>query len=264
MKCIYYIISFIISIVFLSCCSDGNVTKLKTQIHLADIDCPINMGIAGDLVSIKYNEKDNNVILYFSINEEYAGPSLFKNNKDRLIKQFKLSLANEESRQLITDIVNARASITAVYKSNSTGKARTISLSYEDLKDLKDSYLSEREINQMRLETIVDNQNSVCPIKEDEGIVRTKVALVNDNVVIYYEMDENLYDIKSLKKNKDELLKVMMNDLQSFRKDPTVLREYNLLISLGIGYQYRYYGNQTKDYLDIIITPNDMQEALYN
>lgn len=262
MRYISNIFCLLIIIIHFTSCVDGNVSKLRTQIHLAEIDCPINLGMAGDLVSIKYNEKDNTVLLYYSINEEYSGPALFRSNKEKLIKQFRLSLSNEESRELISDIVNARASLTAVYKSSSTGKTRVLSLPYEELKDIKDSPLSEQEVNELRISTMIDIQNSACPVTEEEGIVRTKVELVDNNIVIYYEMDENLFDIKSMRKNKKELWNILYESLKDSNSDPTVKRDIFLMVSSGIGYHYRYYGNRSKDFFDIVFTPDDLEMAM--
>lgn len=244
-------------------CTDGNVTKLRKQIHLAEIDCPINLGMAGDLVSIKYNEKDNIVLLYYSINEDYSGPALFRSNKEVLINQFRLSLSSEESRELISDIVNAHASLTAVYKSNSTGKTRVLSLPYEELKEIKDTPLSEHEINEMRINTMIDIQNSACPITEAEGIVRTKVELIDNNIVIYYEMDENLYDIKSIRNNKKEFWNILFEGFKESHTDPSVKRDINLMILSGLGYHYRCYGNRSKNFLDIVFTSEDLEMAIH-
>lgn len=262
MKCVSFILTILIYISTFTSCQDGNKNKLRTQIHLADIDCPLNMGIIGDLVSIKYNEKDNIVLMYYSINEEYAGPIFLKNSKENLLKQFRLGLSNEESKQIIADIVNAHASLTAVYKSNSTGKTRTLSLSYDELKEIKDTPLSQREIDLMRVTTMIENQNSICPIKEDEGMVRTKVELVDNNIVTYYEMDENLYDMQAWKKSKNELWELMYQNIKSMCEDPVLSRDYKLAISLDMGFHYRYYGKKTKDFVDIIFTPDDLRLAL--
>ena len=40
------------------------------------------MGIGGDLLSIKYQEKENRVILYYSVNEELGGSLFLKKNKE--------------------------------------------------------------------------------------------------------------------------------------------------------------------------------------
>ena len=66
-------------------CEDANVTKLKKEVAVANASCPINMGIGGDLLSIKYQEKGNRVILYYSINENLGGALFLKKNKKIII-----------------------------------------------------------------------------------------------------------------------------------------------------------------------------------
>ena len=92
----------------------------------------------------------------------------------------------------------------------------------------------------------------------DEGMVQTKVSIVDDNVVYYYELDEDLYDIKTMKKMPVELKDGIREELKNLRRDPTIQRELQMLNSLGMGYMYRYYGKTSKDYVDVIFTPEEL------
>lgn len=64
-------------------CENTNITKLKKEVAVANAGCPINMGIGGDLLSIRYQEKENRVILYYSINEDLGGALFLKKNKEK-------------------------------------------------------------------------------------------------------------------------------------------------------------------------------------
>lgn len=57
MKRISLVISLLITLIVIIGCENGNVTKLKKEIHSADAVCPISYGLGGDLISIKYHEK---------------------------------------------------------------------------------------------------------------------------------------------------------------------------------------------------------------
>ena len=180
MKHLAYIISVILLLITATSCEDGNVTKLKREVAVANASCPVSLGIAGDLVSIKYYDKDNTVLLYYSVNEELSGGIFLKKNKEVMQKQFRLLFSNPESAEMLKDIVNAKAGVTIVYKAPSTGKTVKYSLSYEELKEIKNNPLSSQELNRMIIETKVEVENSRCPFKSDEGMVTAKVAIVDD------------------------------------------------------------------------------------
>ena len=259
MKRITFIFALLLSFIFMASCENGNVTKLKREIRSADAMCPINYGLAGDLISIKYHEKDNTVLMYYSLNEEMSSHVFLKQNRDNMMKQFRLSLSHENSQQMLKDIVNAQASLMVIYKTPSSGKTIKFSLPYEELKEIKDSPLSEIEVKRLILENSVAMRNSSMPMKVDNGIVLTKMAIVDDNLVSYFEIDEDEYDINALKKIPEEQRKgEMREELKNMHKDPTIQRELHILNALGMGYMYRYYGKASKDFVDVIFTSEEL------
>lgn len=262
MKRISLVISVVITLILFTACENGNVTKLKKEIHAADAVCPISYGLGGDLISIKYHEKDNTVLMYYSLNEEMSSHVFLKQNKDNMMKQFRLSLSRDDSRQMLKDMVNAKASLMVIYKTPSTGKTIKFSLPYEELKEIKDNPLSEFEVKRMILDNSVAMQNSTMPLKVDEGITQTKVSIVDDKLVYYYEMDEDIYDIKALKKMPEELKDGIIEDLKNMRRDPTMQRELQMLTALDMGYMYRYYGNISKEYVDVVLSSAELEKYI--
>lgn len=258
MNRLLFSLTILLTTLLVTSCEDANITNLKKQVRLANVTCPINYGIGGDLLSIKYDEKGNQVLMYFSVNEDITGGVFLKENRQNVIKQFKLSLANKDATQIIKDIVNAKAGITAIYKTPSSGKTVTVTISYEELKDIQDKPLSQDDINRMTLENRVALENARCPFKTDDGMLIAKVTIVDNNVVYYYQLDEEYYNLKEMKRNQSEMKEAMISELKQLRKDPTMQKEIKLLTSLGMGYQYRYYGDKSKDYVDIIFTPDEL------
>lgn len=262
MKRIALIIALVITIFAATSCQDGNVAKLKKEIAVANASCPINMGIGGDLLSIKYQEKENRVILYYSVNEELSGGLFLKKNKEKLHQQFRLSFSKSDSQQMLKDIVNAKASLMMIYKAPSSGKTVKFELPYEELKEMRSNPMSDSEIQRLTIETKTDVENSRCPYKSDEGMVVTKVSLVDGYIVWNYEMDEDLYDMKELKQHQSELKENAMEALKSMRKDPYMQKELRMLVEQNIGYRYHYYGNNSQKHIDIIFTPEELSKFI--
>lgn len=262
MKRLVLIFSVLFSLIILASCENANVSKLKKEVVTANAGCPINMGIGGDLLSIKYQEKENRVILYYSINEELGGALFLKKNKDKMQQQFRLSFSKSESQQMLKDIVNAKASLMMIYKAPSTGKTVKFELPYEELKEMRANPMSDSEIQRLTIENKIDVENARCPYKADEGTMTTKVALVDNYIVYYYEMDEDIYDMKELKYLQSEMKENVREALQSMRNDFTMQNELKMLVNQNIGYQYRYYGNKTKEYVDVTFTPEELAKYL--
>lgn len=258
MKRLSFLIAILVALVSLTGCEDTNVKKLKKEIHAADAVCPISFGLGGDLISIKYHEKDNSVLMYISLNEEMSSHVFLKQNKENMLKHFRLSMLHDSSQQMLKDMVNAKASLMVIFKTPSTGKTIKFSLPYEEMKEIMDNPLSEMEVKRMILENSVAMQNSSMPMKIDEGMVQTKVSIVDDNVVYYYELDEDLYDIKAMKNMPTELKDGIREELKNMRRDPIIQRELQMLNALGIGYMYRYYGKTSKDYVDVTFTSDEL------
>lgn len=58
MKRITFIFAILLSLIAMTSCENANVTKLKKQVASLNALCPINAGVGGDFLSIKYNEND--------------------------------------------------------------------------------------------------------------------------------------------------------------------------------------------------------------
>lgn len=262
MKRIIYLFTVILGLIAMSACQDENVKKLKKEIATANASCPINLGISGDLLSIKYQEKENRVIYYFSINEEIGGALFLRDNKDKLMKQTRLYLSSSDTQQFVDGIVKAKASVMFIYKSPSSGKTVKVEVPYVDLKDLKEYPMSESEIQRLTIETQVELENSTCPNKLEEGMTMTRVELVDNYIVYYLEIDESLGDMNQFKRYQPELKENLRDYFKSMKDDMTMKYSIQLYVDQNIGIHYRYYGNKSKEYVDVIFTPQEISTIL--
>lgn len=162
---------------------------------------------------------------------------------------------------MLKDVVNAKASMMMIYKSLATGKTVEFELTYEELKEMKADYpMSDSEIQRFVIENKIEVENARCPYKNDEGTTTTKVALVDGYMVFYNEVDESLFDMKELGRHHNELKENVRESLKSMRNDPSVRDELQMLVGQNIGVQYRYYGNKSKEYVDLIFTPKELSK----
>ena len=265
MKQIKLYLGALLSIIFVACCivvtagcENGNVKKLKSEVRKANAMCPMNLGVSGDLLSIQYNEKENNVLFVYSLNENIAGHTFIKKNKKNMEKAAKLFVASESFDDIRKDILNAQASLTLIYKIPSNGKTASIFLSYDELKEMVENPLSEREIKIMKIENKVEMENNSCPQEVEKGIILTKVYIEDNYVVYSYSMDEDEYDMRLLERNAASLKSNTEDQIKEDSKDLILCNNLNLMRELGYGIKYHYYGTKSSKYVGIKITPSEL------
>lgn len=237
-----------------SSCENENVKRLKREIAVADKQCPVNMGMMGDMLSLKYNEQNKEVQLYFSLNDDMLSIDALKNNENMALQSMKLSFSKGESKEMLKQMIKAGAGLTIVYKSATSGKTFKVSLSLDDLKQMRDNPLSESEINTMLLENQLAMENSRCPYLVDEGMEMVKVADEGNFIVYYCRMDEDMYEISALQYAQDEIKK----NMRDLFKDPLMRKQLGVIRSLGKGFVYRYYGDQSGEKVDISFTSDEL------
>ena len=92
-----------------------------------------------------------------------------------------------------------------------------------------------------------------------EGKKETKVAIVDNYLVYYIEMDEKMYDMKALKSDYGALKVSMQDELNNLYNDLSGQRELQLLTLSGMDLIYRYYGNIGKEYVDVVFTSEELK-----
>lgn len=238
----------------LGCKAKMRETQLALEIKEADKECPISLGMVGDLLSVKYDEETKTVKLYLSLNDEVDIDAL-KENSDLQLATLKLSFSDGDSRELVEMIYDAGATMEVVYKSASTGKTYTVELTRDDLKDILDYEYSDREMAELTLANSVRMENAKCPYKVDEGLEMVRVYDSGDNVVYVAEADESVYDIDVMRENETG----MKLAIAGLFTDPIVRNEIENYVTLDKGLVYRYVGKKSGDTFDLTFPPSELK-----
>lgn len=262
MKRAFKILNILLFSILLFSCENGNVTKLRREVGKLNAMCPISAGVSGDFLSIKYNEKEGIVYMYFASNEQYGSLFFLKENRENLRTNLKLMFQKNDSYQLLKDMVNAQSSLILTYKIPSTGQSTSFEIPYEELKEIKNNPVTPRERDRIILENKISIENARCPYDMEEGLKMIKNELVDDNIVFYIQVDEDIYNFKEWEKSDNEIKEFISQNFKELKRDPTLLSEFKLLTSAGIGYHYRYFGSKTKNYVDVIFTPQELAKYL--
>lgn len=258
MKKLLLILSMFAVMVCFTSCENENVKRLKREIEAADKQCPVNMGMMGDMLSMKYDEKAKEVQLYFSLHDDMLSIEALKNNEQMALQSMKLSFSKGESREMLKQMIKAGAGLSITYKSASTGKSFKVNLSLDDLKEIRDTPLTDEEINKMLLDNQLAMENSRCPYLVDEGMEMVKVYDDGANIVYACRIDEDMYDISALKYAQDEI----KQNMKEIFKDPLMKKQLGIIKSLDKGFVYHYYGDTSGESVDIVFSNDELSRYL--
>ena len=260
MKCRSHFLLAIILLMMVVACQnneDVNIKRLRQQVEEINSTCPVSWGIAGDILSVKYNDKENIVQMQFLLTEVFANVSLPKQNHSILKENMSFIFKMSKSQPFTKDIIAAKSGVNFVFKSKSTYRTDSISFRYEEIKEICDAPdLNEKEIARIFLNNSIALRNTTLPEKQNDGMYLDKVEIDNGYLVYSYSMDETMYDMdvfrKVIKENTLAYLKGLKND-------PILKRDISQAILLNLGYQYRYYGKTSRKYFDIFISVEELE-----
>ena len=239
-------------------CENANEKKLKREIEVANQQCPMNMGMLGDMISMKYDEKDKEVQMYLVVNDDFFNIDVLRNNENMARQSMKLSFSKGESREMLKEVIDAGASISITYKSGSTGKTFKMAQSLDDLKEIYDNPISDSEISTLMLANTIAMEDSRCPYIIDEGMEMTSVRDDGENIIYSCRLDEDIYDMSYFKYAYNDV----KEGVSSVFDDPVVKRELSLIVSQGKNLIYRYSGDRSGEYVDITFAPYELNKFI--
>lgn len=248
-----------VSLIMLTGCSDKK-SQLKLGIQMANKQCPISVGAAGEISSITFDGKD--VIYTMLMNDEYANLEALEKNPDSMKSAVSAMFRNPQGdiKKMLDLIVETNSGVKFIYKGKTSGKEVECYLNTEDLKKLLDSKMSVNESNQKKLEELVNVTNVSCPMTIDEATVLEKLAIEGDNVVYIYKIDEEAVDMAALKSNKEEMKQNIKSSLNT--SDPSLKNFLSACLNDNKNLVYRYTGDTSGDSMECVFEVSEIKELL--
>lgn len=258
MKNLLLLFALLSALILPTSCENPKIASMKSSIEAADAACPVNMGIVGDLVSIKYNDTSKEVTMCYVVDESIVPISYFKMNQHVLKKILQLSFSQEGARDIIEKLIDVEVGLKIVMKSSSSGQAVSETFTSDDMRDIRKSTLSQHEILELMVGMYLEVENSKCPYLVDEGIELVKAIDTGSNVIYVYRMDEDTYDMDYLEYYYDDWREGHLDILN----DAGVKMFVNRLITLDKGLIYRYEGDTSRKRLDVTFTKAELKSIL--
>ncbi|MBD5387105.1 hypothetical protein HDR70_04395 [bacterium] len=234
-KCINLLLFIILTLAVSSCAGDS---ALKMQIESGKKHCPMNLGMAGKLTSMSYNEKDREVEFVITLNKQVTDVNDLKQDPQSAREAMRLALSKGDMNKLLKMMVDAEASLKVIYKNRGSKDEFTVDFPASELKEIYDNPMDENAVNKLMLENQIKSERNRLPYNIDKGLKVTEIKDNGSSLIYVCEVDEDMYEIDNMVDGKEELKKNMKDML----KDRTMRKQAEILAALNKGFEYDYVG----------------------
>lgn len=234
-KCLNLLMLMVVALAFAGCAGDS---ALKMQIESGQKHCPMNLGMAGKLTSMSYDDKEHMVKFVLSLNKNVADVNDIKNDPETSREAMRLALSKGDMNKLLKMMVDAEAGLQVVYKNRGSKDEYVLDFSAAQLKDIYNNPMDENAVNKLMLTNQIKSERRRIPYTIDRGLKVTDIQDNGTNLVYVCEVDEDLYEIDDMANGKEEL----KQNMKKMLKDKAMRQQAEMLAALNKGFQYNYVG----------------------
>ena len=175
---------------FYSC--DLSKKELRANVESVNSECPIDLGMFGEISSMEFNEDEDEVVFTMTISKDMPIKISALNKLKNTLKRAMLGswAESEDGIKMMKEIAKADSKITIVMQTEGTNQNVKIKVSKDEVRDLADGKIdpiSPRDL----LEIYVTSTNAQCPMQVDELTTLSSASLEGDNFVYNYSIDES-------------------------------------------------------------------------
>lgn len=246
-------IALIICVIMSAFCSCAE-SKLKLKADAANKNCPLSLGMLGEVTSITYD--DDTMQFLFTLDETFTNIDKLGADSESMKSILMAWVNNENSRELIEMIIDANAGLSVVFKGKTSGKEARITLTSSELKEALDRpMITEEE----KLKLAIEQTNMQMPMDTGTGIILTELVDKGD-IVVYMAKVTDMNQIKLLSsnvenvKNSQQLMFKMMG--------PAEKLFFKMIIDANKDLGYIYYADGTDETIEVVHTNAEMKELL--
>lgn len=256
MKNVFFAMFLVLSTMFSYSC-ESSKKELQKTIETANKECPIDLGMIGEMSSMRFDEEADEVIITMTIRKDFPLKiSALQNLKNTLKRAMLGNWARTESSiKLMKDIAKANSRFTMVMQTEVTNENIEINISKDEVKDLAEGNI-DPILPRDLLEIMAVSANAQCPMQVDEATTLSSASLEGSNFVYNYSLDENSVSIEALKQNKTVLKANIKQTL--FAPDPIVKQMVDLCKEANIGLLYRYVGEVSGNVCVVKFAPSEL------
>lgn len=254
-KLVFATYLLLVSFALISC--NSSKKDLKLEIEEVNDECPLDLGLVGEISSVDYDEKTDEVVMTMTINKDLPLKlSALKQLKNTMKRSVLGNWAKSESSLvLIEKIADADAKFTIVMQTADTNESLKIKISKKEVKDIAAGNIDSITPREM-VDIMIASTNAQCPMQIDEVTVLSSVTLENNSFVYNCSWDENSVSIEEIDANKD-VLKTNIKQLL-LSEDPMTQELIKICKDANVCILYRYIGDTSGDVCLVKFSPEEL------
>lgn len=265
MKFISYLKSYtilavlpVLAVLVSSCLSEES--KLAAIAEVANKQCPMAMEPDGTITGVKFDRATRTLTYEIQSNLDPEFLTMKGNvewmKRSMFIELSRESPDDEDINDLLDLLIKCNGTLEYVFNNIVGAYPLSVKISTDELKKLRNSNMSEAQLNEENLNLILELVNSGVTEEYTDGL-RFKKVYNSDDVVIVYEADETLYDMKALEQAKDELRSTMLDEVLS---SPDMEALVEAAVAADKGLVISYEGSAGTKGLQLRYTPEELGE----
>lgn len=233
-----------------SSCAD---TKLKNSVEKANKDCPVSLGIVGELTSIEY--KGDAVEFLFNLDEEFIKIDAITDNlEDTKASAITNMAGNENVNKMFDMLIETGTNLRFVWKGKDSGEEATIEFTPAEIKEIRETPAATDE---EKLASAIAATNRQLPLDTGTGVVVTEM-IDKGNVVAYMNQVPDEEFLMQVAKNTD----AVKNSQKTYFKmmSSTEKNLFRLIAELGKKLSYTYYTDGSDETVEVVYTSEELKK----
>ena len=244
----------VLSVAMTACQTKGRLAEIAEQ---ANKQCPISMGMSGNIVSVEFDGED--IVYNAVLNDEIVDIDLMEANKEMAKRGALQIFANpsKDIKVMVDELKSAQAGMKIVYKSAAKNKTFTLKLSLEEITNA----LSNPEA-QVDPEEYLKNQIEMTaqsyPEELGDGMTLTALVEEGNNLVYICELDENVITVADIEESRSAAEESLRQTLAEIANDPAAKMFVRSCIETGRNICYRYVESKSGKSTEFVIDPREL------
>lgn len=232
-----------------------NDPELELAVEGANEQFPLQ--ITEGIVLKSLELKDSALVSTMEIDEKKYPFEDFLRNKELKKRLMMANIANSSPFEACSyeDFADKGYSAKMVIKGIQSHREIVLVATPNEIKNAKNMSSTPREQLDLYLNSIKRN----LPNKVDDGLTFSDVDVKGKQFLFIYIIDETMYDMKEVAKNKNEFKHNVEKDLKT---DGEMIKLASLLTPLDMSLRVSYVGSMSKEKVNIDITPAYLKEVV--
>lgn len=257
------LIVFGLVILIITRINDAYVSKLpplndpELELAVKGVNEQLPLEISAGVVMKSLELKDSAVVSTMEIDETKYPFEDFLQNKDLKKRLMMANIAKSSPFQSCSyaDFANKGYSAKTKIKGIQSHREIVLVATPEEIKNAPKTSSTQRE----QLDLYLNCIKGSLPNKVDDGLIFSDVDIKGKLFVMFYTIDEKIYDMKEVDKNKNEFKNNVEKDLKT---EGELIKLASLLVPLDMSLRVSYVGSLSKEQVNVDIPPSYLKEVV--